>query len=230
MQEMTEESGLFHILVIDDDDRLRDLLSRLLRESGFLVGVVENVPQAQEALQAFHFDLAVLDVMMPGPSGLDLLKSRPLGLPPTLLLTAQGALEERIQGLALGADDYLAKPFDPRELLLRIRAILRRAAPAPNRKILFGPFGFDLTQHALFKEGHPLYLTSSEAKLLGFLMRHPHQILSRECIAEALGDKVSLRTVDVQINRLRQKIEENPSQPTYLQSIRGQGYRMGTDP
>ena len=231
---MGEEGEIAHVLVVDDDDRLRSLLSRLLRESGFCPSVVDSASQARQALQAFMFDLVVLDVMMPGESGLDFLKNPPPLLPPLLLLTAQGGVEERIEGLSLGADDYLAKPFDPRELVLRMRGILRRSRGAEvthggGGQGVFGPFVFNMRQQSLTKNGEFLHVTPNESKLLTLFLRAAHKTLSREDIAAALGEGVSLRAVDVQINRLRQKIEHTPSRPFYLQSVRGQGYCMRID-
>lgn len=219
---------IFHLLVVDDDKRLRSLLSRYLKDESFWVSTVESVPEAEHALKIFCFDLIILDVMMPEISGLTLLQHRPPQMPPVIVLTAQGDLEERIQGLALGADDYLVKPFDPRELSLRIQSILRRTQKHTTR-ISFGPLCFDPCQDILYKGDTLVGLTLSERKMLRFFLDHQEQTLSREQIASALGEAVSLRTVDVQINRLRQKIEPVPSQPRYLQSMRGQGYRLRSD-
>jgi two-component system phosphate regulon response regulator OmpR len=217
-----------HLLVVDDDSRLRLLLSRYLRDEGFAVSTVESVSEALKAFGLFTFDLMVLDVMMPEISGLALLENPPAHCPPIILLTAQGSVEERIEGLALGADDYIAKPFEPRELSLRIQAVLKRTRKEKARHSL-GGLSFDVNRGLLFKGETALPLTVGEQKLLSFLITHQGSVLSRERIAAALGEGVSLRTVDVQINRLRQKIEPTPSQPLYLQSLRGLGYRLRCD-
>jgi len=224
-----------HILVIDDDTRLRELLQRYLREQGFRVTTAEDAAEARAKLAAFAFDLLILDIMMPGETGLALtgaLRADGSALP-ILLLTAKGESHERIEGLASGADDYLVKPFEPEELVLRIRAILRRAAPpeppAPAERLMFGGFCFDLAREELRRGEDYIRLTDAEASLLKTLARHPGVALSREdLIAESpmIGNP---RTVDVQVTRLRRKIEADPKFPRYLQTVRGTGYVLKPD-
>jgi two-component system phosphate regulon response regulator OmpR len=222
------------VLVVDDDVRLRDLLSRYLGNNGFRVTTADNAADARDKLRFLQPDLLVLDVMMPGEDGLSLTESlrSELNGTPILLLTARGAPEDRIAGFEAGADDYLGKPFDPRELLLRIRAMLRRAAPAPipatsepSAPVRLGDKHFDLARGELRGETGPIYLTGGEAALLSLLARNPHEVLSREGIAEALGmDEASERAIDVQVTRLRRKIEADPREPRFLHTVRGRGY------
>jgi two-component system phosphate regulon response regulator OmpR len=222
-----------HILVVDDDDRLRGLLSRYLTENGFRVTIAQNAGEARDTLRSIHPDLVVLDVMMPGESGLDLtgaLRSERLDVP-ILLLTARGAPEDRIAGFEAGADDYLPKPFDPRELVLRVRAMLRRAVPPtvappePAASVLLGRQEFDRRRGVLRGPDGPVYLTGGEAALLTALANKPNEVLSREDIASALGmDDAGERAIDVQMTRLRRKIEDDPREPRYLHTVRGRGY------
>ncbi len=221
-----------HILVVDDDDRIRALLQEYLRGEGLSVSTAQNAAEAGKLMELFLFDLMVLDVMMPGESGLELAAKINGGdnTPPILLLTAMGEAEDRIKGLESGADDYLTKPFEPRELLLRIRAILRRRneAKAAEKKILtFGEFVFDPQQRHLSHLGEPIHLTSTEAELLCLLADHAGKAVSRAKLAAlstAAGTPLEERSVDVQINRLRKKIEKNTSRPVYIQTRRGEGY------
>jgi two-component system phosphate regulon response regulator OmpR len=222
-----------HILVVDDDDRLRGLLSRYLSENGFRVTMAQNAGEARDTMRFLQPDLVVLDVMMPGESGLDLteaLRAERLAVP-ILLLTARGAPEDRIAGFEAGADDYLPKPFDPRELVLRVRAMLRRAAPAPiamselATSTLLGQLEFDRKRGVLRGPEGPIYLTGGEAALLTALANRPNEVLSREDIAAALGmDEAGERAIDVQMTRLRRKIEGDPREPRYLHTVRGRGY------
>ena len=222
-----------HILVVDDDNRLRQLLSKYLVENGYLVSTAANAAQARSQLGAMAFDLIVLDVMMPGESGLALTKSlRTDNLVPILLLTAMGETADRIIGLEMGADDYLAKPFEPRELLLRINSILRRSTrdePAQSPLCRFGLFTFDPERGELLGDEGIVHLTSAEAALLAVLALTPGETCSREDLAARTGNGGNLRTVDVQITRLRKKIEEDPRLPRYLQTVRGRGYVLWTD-
>ncbi|HUZ63920.1 MAG TPA: response regulator transcription factor [Acetobacteraceae bacterium] len=220
-----------HILVVDDDSRLRALLSRYLLEQGFRVTVAEHAAAAREKLGFLSPDLVVLDVMMPGESGLELVEFLRRGHDaalPVLLLTARGAPEDRIAGFEAGADDYLAKPFEPRELVLRIRALLRRARTAPAMAaapVRLGPAEFDPARGELRTPAGPVRLTGGEAALLGALARKPNEVLSREEIAQALGmDELGERAIDVQVTRLRRKIETDPREPRFLHTIRGRGY------
>jgi two-component system phosphate regulon response regulator OmpR len=220
-----------HILVVEDDPRLRERLARYLTTEGFRVTSVGDAAHARALLDSLHFDLMVLDVMMPDESGLELTQSlRSAGHPdlPILLLTARGAPEDRIAGFEAGADDYLGKPFEPRELVLRIRALLRRAPPpavAEASSVRIGRLEFDLERGELRDSNGPIRLTGGEAALLTALGRKPHEVLSREEIAEALGmDDSGERAIDVQVVRLRRKIEPDPREPRFLHTVRGRGY------
>ncbi len=219
-----------HILVVDDDARLRGLLSRYLTEHGFRVTVAENAAEAREKLGFLRPDLMVLDVMMPGESGLQLAEllhrdhAREL---PVLLLSARGGPDDRVAGFEAGADDYLPKPFDPRELVLRIRALLRRTAQGePSAGPLpLGDAVFDLERAELTTDAGTIRLTGGEAALLTALARKPNEVLSREEIAAALGmEDASERAIDVQVTRLRRKIEADPREPRFLHTVRGRGY------
>jgi len=222
-----------HILVVDDDARLRALLSRYLAGEGFRVTTAETAIDARAKLRAINPDMMVLDVMMPGESGLALTESlrREQGHDvPVLLLTARGAPEDRIAGFEAGADDYLGKPFEPRELVLRIRALLRRAPPpvaasAPAGPVQLGVLEFDPERGELRGANGPIRLTGGEAALLGALANKPNEVLSREEIGAALGmDEAGERAIDVQVTRLRRKIEADPREPRFLHTVRGRGY------
>jgi two-component system phosphate regulon response regulator OmpR len=222
-----------HILVVEDDPRLRERLARYLAGEGFRVTAAANAADARIQLRAINPDLMVLDVMMPGETGLDLTQSlrreQNLDLP-ILLLTARGAPEDRIAGFEAGADDYLGKPFEPRELVLRIRALLRRAPAPPPMAVATGPVRigdaeFDPERGELRDATGPIRLTGGEAALLTALARKPNEVLSREEIAEALGmDDSGERAIDVQVVRLRRKIEADPREPRFLHTVRGRGY------
>ena len=222
-----------HILVVDDDARLRGLLSRFLAEKGFRVTTAENAAEARAKLRAVFPDLLVLDVMMPGESGLDLVtslrNSHHQNLP-VLLLTARGAPEDRIVGFEAGADDYLGKPFEPMELVLRIRAMLRRVTPPagpPAGPVSLGPLEFDPERGELRGPEGIVRLTGGEVALLTALARKPNEVLSREEIVAALGtDEAGERAIDVQVTRLRRKIEPDSREPRYLHTVRGRGYML----
>jgi two-component system phosphate regulon response regulator OmpR len=228
-----------HLLVVDDDARLRDLLRRYLSDSGFRVTGVADAGEARAQLAAFAFDLIVLDVMMPGESGLELtraLRTKTLvsGPVPVLLLTAMAEPEDRINGLEQGADDFLAKPFEPRELVLRIRNILQRrpvaeepASPPPD--VRFAGFRFDLVRGELFRDDAPVRLTAAETALLSSLAQHAPQAVSREELSQSAQFSGNVRNVDVQMNRLRRKVEPDPRNPRYLQTVRGTGYALRPD-
>ena len=228
-------AALPHILVVDDDGRLRDLLRRYLTENGFRVSTAADAAEARAKLESLAFDLLVLDVMMPGESGLDLTQDlRRTGVVPILLLTAMAETEDRINGLERGADDYLSKPFEPRELLLRIRTILRRvngAAPAraAGAPVLLGGLLFDAERLELRGPGRTVRLTEAEAALLRALAQNPGATLSRDDLAQRLDLTGNPRTVDVQVTRLRRKIEPDPRFPRYLQTVRGKGYALLPD-
>ena len=219
-----------HILVVDDDARLRGLLSRYLTENGFRVTAASHAAEARDKMRFLQPDALVLDVMMPGESGLDLttsLRAENTGLP-ILLLTARGAPEDRIAGFESGADDYLGKPFEPRELVLRLRAMLRRTTPppeAPSGPLRLGPLEFDRARGELRGPSGPLHLTGGESALLAALAARPNDVLSREDIAAALEmDDSGERAIDVQVTRLRRKIEADPREPQFLHTVRGRGY------
>lgn len=221
-----------HILVVDDDRRLRELLGRYLTENGYRVTVATDAVNARAKLRGMEFDLLVLDVMMPGEDGVALTKSLRQGSEvPILLLTAMAEPDDRIAGLESGADDYLTKPFEPRELLLRIRTILRRTPPpdAAPKEIRLGVHRFDLEREVLFAGKMPVPLTNAEARLLKALASNPGETLSREALIAAAGIEATSRVVDVQVTRLRRKIEPNPKAPIYLQTIRGKGYALWPD-
>jgi len=228
-----------HLLVVDDDARLRDLLRRYLTDSGFRVTGVADAHEARAQLAAFAFDLIVLDVMMPGESGLELtralrtesLVSSPV---PVLLLTAMADPEDRVNGLEQGADDFLAKPFEPRELVLRIRNILQRRLvveepEAPPSDIRFARFRFDLTRSELFRDDDLVRLTAAETALLASLAQRAPQAVSREELSQSAQFSGNVRNVDVQMNRLRRKVEPDPRNPRYLQTVRGTGYALRPD-
>jgi two-component system phosphate regulon response regulator OmpR len=223
-----------HILVVDDDKRLRELLRRYLMANGFRVTTATDAANARATLKGMEFDLLVLDVMMPGENGLELTRAlRREGGVPILLLTAMGESEDRINGLESGADDYLTKPFEPRELLLRIQTILRRAplAPPPAAPINvgLGDFRFDLQRETLYRGDRPVKLTTAETRLLKALAARPGETVSRDQLAVETGARLTSRTVDVQVTRLRRKIEPDPRTPRYLQTIRGHGYVLWPD-
>lgn len=220
-----------HILVVDDDARLRGLLSRYLVENGFRVTTADCAVEARDRLRFVNPDLLVLDVMMPDQSGLDLTAAlRDQGNDvPILLLTARGAPEDRIAGFEAGADDYLPKPFEPPELVLRIRAILRRAGPASSDALVgpvqLGAAEFDAARGELRTPSGTIRLTGGEAALLGALARRANEVLSREDLAAFLGmDGSGDRAIDVQVTRLRRKIEPDVRDPRFLQTVRGRGY------
>ena len=227
---MMEDSP--HILVVDDDRRLRDLLQKFLTESGFRVTVADSAAEAREKLLGFQFDLLVLDVMMPGESGLDLTSGlRETSAVPILILTAMAEPENRIDGLELGADDYLTKPFEPRELVARIRSILRRAHTVQRDKTAFrfGPHSYDTRRQILMGPDGVVPLTGAEARLLDVLAGNAGEPVNRDTLQERSGITGSARAVDVQVTRLRRKIEPDPRTPRYLQTIRGQGYVLWPD-
>ena len=225
-----------HLLVVDDDDRIRELLKAFLERAGFRVTVAPGASAARRLLEALEFDLAVLDVMMPGEDGLSLvawLRGLPgrAGRLPVLMLTARGEPVDRIEGLRRGADDYLSKPFEPEELVLRIEAILRRGAeePAPGAEGLsLGPCRFEPSRGELLRDGRPVRLTEAEVTLLRRLARSPHEPVDRRDLLQEAMDP-SGRAIDIQVTRLRRKIEADPRSPRYLQTVRGIGYLLAPD-
>ncbi|MEO1225780.1 MAG: response regulator [Pseudomonadota bacterium] len=227
---MTDEDP--HILVIDDDQRLRGLLRKYLSDSGFMVSSASDAADARAKLEALTFDLIVMDVMMPGESGLHLTESlRKTLKTPILLLTAMGEVDDRIAGLESGADDYLPKPFEPRELVLRINSILRRI---PTEKpdtgpLQLGPYQFDPARTELTRDGQLVHLTSAEVSLLSVLAAHPNETLSRDYLRTEARLGGNVRTVDVQVTRLRRKLEPDTKTPRYLVTVRGAGYVLRPD-
>jgi two-component system phosphate regulon response regulator OmpR len=221
-----------HILVVDDDARLRGLVSRYLTEHGFRVTAAETAAAARDRLRSMDFDLMVLDVMMPGESGLELtgsLRGERAPNMPILLLTARDAPEDIIAGFEAGADDYLGKPFDPRVLLARIRAMLRRVVPPSlsSGPLQLGDKVFDSGRAELVGKSSRVRLTGAELALLMALANRPHEVLSREEISAALGlDDVNERAIDVQVTRLRRKIEPDSREPRFLHTVRGKGYML----
>ncbi len=216
-----------HILVVDDDRRLRELLQRFLVENGYMVTTVEDAGQARARLRGLTFDLIVLDVMMPGESGLELTQSlRDDNDVPILLLSAMGEAADRVAGFESGADDYLAKPFEPRELLLRIASILRRAGPPPlaPQAVRFGEFLFDPAQAELRRGDELVRLTSGETALMGVFAANPGITLTRQELSQESRLGGNERAVDVHIARLRRKVEDEPKTPRYIQTVWGEGY------
>ena len=227
-----------HVLVVDDDARIRTLLKKFLTRNGFWVSVARDAAHARNLLEGLDFDLIVLDVMMPGENGLALTAAlRETMTTPILLLTARGDADDRIKGLEAGADDYLPKPFEPRELLLRINAILRRIPkPAPKseppKTIHLGEVRYDLTRGELWRGQKLVRLTATEALLMRIFAQRAHEPVSRIELVEELGGGVAEaqeRAVDVQITRLRRKLEADPKAPRYLQTVRGSGYMLAPD-
>jgi two-component system phosphate regulon response regulator OmpR len=218
-----------HLLVVDDDSRLRDLLSRFLQREGYRVSTAKDAADARAKLDGLTFDLLILDVMMPGESGLDLARFvRENSQVPILMLTAQAETEHRINGLEVGADDYMAKPYDTRELLLRVASILKRAQPAaapPAESVRFGPFVFHIARGELRRGDDLIHLTDREKDILRLLAATPGQTVQRLALA-GTGAAAGERAVDVQVNRLRRKIEADPANPLFLQAVRGVGYRL----
>ncbi len=228
-----------HLLIVDDDERIRNLLRQFLLRHGFLVSVARNAAHVRRILSGLEFDLIVMDVMMPGEDGMSLTRSlREAGsTTPVLLLTAKGDTEDRISGLEAGADDYLPKPFEPKELLLRINAILRRMpTPEPENttpKVLqMGAVRFEIERAELMQGEQVVRLTATEVQLMRIFVDNLRQPVSRAKLVEELGrdgDQAQERAVDVQITRLRRKLEADPKQPRYLQTVRGEGYMLVPD-
>jgi two-component system phosphate regulon response regulator OmpR len=227
-----------HLLIVDDDERIRTLLQKFLMRHGFLVTSARDAAHARRILSGLDFDLIVLDVMMPGEDGLSLTKSlRESMQTPIMLLTAKGETSNRIEGLEAGADDYLPKPFEPKELLLRINAILRRVPDtatddAAPKVLSLGSIRYDMERGEMWQGDDLVRLTATEVQLMKIFAARPSEPLSRTSLVEQLGrdrGQAQERAVDVQITRLRRKIEENPKQPRYLQTVRGAGYMLAHD-
>ena len=220
-----------HLLVVDDDTRLRSLLQRFLRESGFMVSAAKDAAEARRRLEEYDFDLLVVDVMMPNESGLEFLsKLREENDVPVILLTAMGETSDRIAGLESGADDYLPKPFEPKELVLRIKSILKRVPKAVTQALEILNLGLCIynlsTKELTSKQGQVIHITPVEQSLLSVLGQKYGQVFSREKLAEILGAGQSPRSIDVQITRLRKKIEKDSKNPRFLQTVRGKGYML----
>ena len=228
-----------HLLIVDDDERIRNLLQKFLIRHGFLVSAARDAAQARRLLSGLEFDMLVLDVMMPGEDGVSLTRSlREALTTPILLLTAKGETEDRIAGLEAGADDYLAKPFEPKELLLQINAILRRVPSAPTENgegpkyLKLGEIRYDVDRGEMWHGDEPIRLTATEAQLMKIFSTQPGEPVSRAKLVEDLGrdrGQAQERAVDVQITRLRRKLEADPKQPRYLQTVRGAGYMLAPD-
>ncbi len=220
-----------HILIVDDDERIRDLLSGYLQQNGFRVTQAEDGAAARTQMTGLAFDCIILDVMMPGESGFDIAGSlRKSSDVPILMLTARSEAEHRVRGLELGVDDYVSKPFEPRELLLRLQNILRRRSSpkAKDGEVHFGPFSFNLRRNELKRGDELIRLTDKEREVLREFALSGGEAVSREDLAR-LGEYENERAIDVQINRLRQKIETDPANPAYLHTVRGKGYVLYLD-
>src|SRR4051812_304468 len=222
-----------HLLLVDDDRRIRDLLSRFLSGEGYRVTTAPSAKEARAKLLGLHFDLLILDVMMPGETGFELARFiRTSSAVPIIMLTARHEAESRIEGLQIGADDYVAKPFEPRELVLRIANILKRSAPVPVERaesISFGPYIYHLDRGELRQGDETIHLTDREREMLRVLAGAPGETVPRGALTGG-GGTANERAVDVQINRLRRKIESDPANPLFLQAVRGIGYRLVASP
>jgi two-component system phosphate regulon response regulator OmpR len=220
------------VLVVDDDRRLRVLLEKYLSQNGYIVSIAEDVNGAEKILESEEFSIMILDVMMPGVSGIDFCKNirsskHAYSSIPILILTALGDPAQRVQGLEAGADDYVTKPFEPKELLMRMEKIISKQSNFS--KLFFGDFEYDTISNTLFKSGEPVFLTSMESTLLETLCKSPRQVVPRGDLSQTESPDLTSRTVDVQITRLRKKIEKDPSQPVYIRTIRNQGYAIWPD-
>jgi len=219
------ENNSLHLLVVDDDDRIRILLKDYLTENNYIVSTAENAEQAKKKLKYFKFDILILDVMMPGQNGYELTKDikKEINVP-IILLTAKGEVENRIKGLELGADDYIGKPFEPKELLLRIKNIIKNKNKIDtNMKHFIGDAQIDLNKLTISSQGVSKKINSSEKKILLEMLAKPGKTFSREEIGNISGI-IQERSIDVMITRLRQKLEVDPKNPKYLQTVRGSGY------
>ncbi len=234
----TEDTGEAHLLIVDDDEKIRGLLQKFLARNGYLVTAARDAAHARRILGGLDFDLIVLDVMMPGEDGFSLTRDlRQKRTTPILLLTARGDSDDRIRGLEAGADDYLPKPFEPKELLLRVNAILRRVPKAevtlePPKTLQMADIRYDVTRSELWQGDERIRLTATENALMRIFAAQPHTAVSRAQLVEDLGrgdGAAQERAIDVQITRLRRKLEADPKQPRYLQTVRGAGYMLTPD-
>jgi len=235
---MTVDLNGAHLLIVDDDSRIRTLLAKFLSKNGYLTTTARDAAHARRLLAGLEFDMLVIDVMMPGENGFEFTRDlRRTHSTPIMLLTARGEASDRITGLEAGADDYLPKPFEPQELLLRVNAILRRAPvettrPAPPKNLQLGAFRYDISRAELWQGETLIRLTSTESALMKVFAAQPGETMSRTRLVEALGQGNSTaqeRAIDVQITRLRRKIEADPKAPRYLQTVRGAGYTIMPD-
>lgn len=235
---MTPDLSGAHLLIVDDDSRIRMLLAKFLNKNGYLTTTARDAAHARRLLAGLEFDMLIIDVMMPGENGFDFTRALRQSLStPIMLLTARGEASDRITGLEAGADDYLPKPFEPQELLLRVNAILRRAPmeslqPSPPKNLHLGAFRYDISRAELWQGDTLIRLTSTENALMKIFATQPAETLSRTKLVEALGQGNSTaqeRAIDVQITRLRRKIEADPKNPRYLQTVRGAGYMIVPD-
>ena len=235
---MTSDFSGAHLLIVDDDKRIRTLLAKFLSKNGYLTTTARDAAHARRLLAGLEFDMLIIDVMMPGENGFDFTRDlRRSFATPIMLLTARGEASDRITGLEAGADDYLPKPFEPQELLLRVNAILRRAPldnpqPAPPKTLHLGAVRYDISRAELWQDEALVRLTSTESALMKLFAARPGETLSRSRLVEALGQGNSTaqeRAIDVQITRLRRKIEADPKAPRYLQTVRGAGYVIVPD-
>lgn len=229
MEQLSDNAA--HILVVDDDQRIRDLLARYLFESGFRVSTAADAEAARASMRGLSFDVVILDVMMPGENGLDLARDlKSISNVPVCMLTARAEPEQRIEGLEIGVDDYVSKPFEPRELLLRLQNILKRARgpSGPREEIRMGDYTFHVGRGELKRQEESIKLTERERDLLRMFAQRPSTPIARHELAsdDSTGSE---RAIDVQINRLRRKIEIDPANPVYLQTVRGKGYILHTD-
>lgn len=235
---MTPDQSGAHLLIVDDDNRIRTLLAKFLSKNGYLTTTARDAAHARRLLAGLEFDMLIVDVMMPGENGFEFTRDLRRTLQtPIMLLTARGEASDRITGLEAGADDYLPKPFEPQELLLRVNAILRRAPaenlrPTPPQNLHLGTFRYDIARAELWQGTQLIRLTSTESALMRVFALAPGETLSRTRLVEALGQGNSTaqeRAIDVQITRLRRKIEADPKSPRYLQTVRGAGYMIVPD-
>lgn len=231
---VTVDDSAPHVLIVDDDTRIRTLLTQFLQKNGYRVTNAADAASARRHMRGLDFDVMVLDIMMPGETGLSLAESlrdneRDV---PIIMLTARSETDDRIAGLEAGADDYLTKPFDPRELLLRINSLLRRRGPVLEaqhmEQLVFGPFTFVLSKRELKRNGEPIKLTDRERDIMLEFARKPGETVPRDDLCPS-DSNIGERTIDVQINRLRRKIEPDPANPVWLQTVRGIGYRLSIE-
>ena len=225
------DNFIAHILVVDDDDGIRSLVKKYLNENGFLVSTANSAEEASEKIKIVKFDLIILDIMMPGKNGLEFIEENKKKLEtPIILLTAKGEANERIEGLETGADDYVAKPFEPRELILRIKRILARQKLTERPNLVhFGMFSYDTGRQILMEDGLRVHITTAEQDLLHCFTAAPNEVLSRQNISDSLKGRMNGRSIDVAVARLRTKLERDSRFPVFLQTVRGKGWMLRTN-